>query len=209
MSGVLVVVEHRSGDGSLTRVSREALAAGQVLAKQLGSECFAAVLGENTAALAGALSGQRLAKVYAVDHPLLQQYTADAYTSGLEQIVARLAPEYVVFPHTYQVRDFAPALATRFGEVLISDVIAIRDGPVFVRQLFQGKLNADYTHTGGGPCFVSIQAGAFRADAVERGRISGRHRSAGRYARTAADSHPAGRLRFANLRTRSISRRRR
>jgi electron transfer flavoprotein alpha subunit len=167
MSGVLVVVEHRSGDGSLTRVSREALAAGQVLAKQLGSECFAAVLGENTAALAGALSGQRLAKVYAVDHPLLQQYTADAYTSGLEQIVARLAPEYVVFPHTYQVRDFAPALATRFGEVLISDVIAIRDGPVFVRQLFQGKLNADYTHTGGGPCFVSIQAGAFRADAVE------------------------------------------
>ncbi len=167
MSGVLVVVEHRSGDGSLTRVSREALAAGQVLAKQLGSECFAAVLGEDTAALAGALSGQRLAKVYAVDHPLLQQYTADAYTSGLEQIVARLGPEYVVFPHTYQVRDFAPALATRFGEVLISDVIAIRDGPVFVRQLFQGKLNADYTHTGGGPCFVSIQAGAFRADAVE------------------------------------------
>ena len=34
-------------------------------------------------------------------------------------------PPYVVFPHTYQVRDFAPALAARLGQVLISDVVAI------------------------------------------------------------------------------------
>jgi electron transfer flavoprotein alpha subunit len=73
----------------------------------------------------------------------------------------------VLFPHTYQVRDFAPALATRFGEVLISDVITIQPGPLFVRQLFQGKLNADYRHSGSGPCFVSVQAGSFRADALE------------------------------------------
>jgi electron transfer flavoprotein alpha subunit len=53
--------------------------------------------------------------------------------------------------------------------VLISDVIAIHDGPVFVRQLLQGKLNADYRHTASGPCFVSVQAGTFRADAVEEG----------------------------------------
>jgi electron transfer flavoprotein alpha subunit len=75
----------------------------------------------------------------------------------------------VLFPHTYQVRDFAPALATRFQQVLVSDVIAIHDGPVFVRQLLQGKLNADYRHTASGPCFVSVQAGTFRADAVEEG----------------------------------------
>ena len=75
----------------------------------------------------------------------------------------------MLFPHTYQVRDFAPALATRFKQVLISDVIAIHDGPVFVRQLLQGKLNADYRHTATGPCFVSVQAGTFRSDAVEEG----------------------------------------
>jgi electron transfer flavoprotein alpha subunit len=65
------------------------------------------------------------------------------------------------------VRDFAPALATRFGRVLISDVIAIQAGPTFVRQIFQGKLNADYKHSGEGPCFVSVQAGAFRVEALE------------------------------------------
>jgi len=173
MSGVLVVVESRSGNGSgnLNRVSLEALAAGQELAKKLGIDCSAAALGEGLAALLDELSGKSLAKVFAVEHPLLQRYTADGYVCALEQVVKKAAPAYVLFPHTYQVRDFAPALATRFQQVLLSDVIHIalnsdRHQPVFVRQLFQGKLNADYRHLGAGPCFVSIQAGSFRVDSV-------------------------------------------
>ena len=171
MSGVLVVVEHRNG--ALSRTSLETLAAGQSLAKQLSTDCCAAILSEGMAPLASELSSKLLAKVFAVDHPLLQQYTADGTTSALQQLVARLAPAYVLFPHTYQVRDFAPALATRFQQVLISDVIAIRldteGGPTFVRQLFQGKLNADYrpSRLAQTPCFVSIQAGAFRVDTPE------------------------------------------
>ena len=81
-------------------------------------------------------------------------------------------PKIVLFPHTYQVRDFAPKLATRFDQVLISDVIAVRfesPSPVFVRLLFQGKLNGDVRVGGAGPHFVSIQAGAWRADTLESG----------------------------------------
>jgi electron transfer flavoprotein alpha subunit len=171
MSGVLVVVEHlnRSGSAALTRTSLEALAAGQNLAKQLSADCFAAVLGEAIAPLAAQLATKALAKVFTFEHPLLNQYTADAYTIALQQLIQKLAPTCVLFPHTYQVRDFAPALATRFGQVFISDVIAINPGPTFVRQLFQGKLNADYRTAGPTPCFVSIQAGAFRAETLESG----------------------------------------
>jgi electron transfer flavoprotein alpha subunit len=43
---------------------------------------------------------------------------------------------------------------------------------VFVRQLLQGKLNADYVHNGVGPCFASLQAGAFRADTLTSGVCS-------------------------------------
>ena len=188
-AGVLVVVEHqnRNGDRALSRVSLEALAAGQALAKMLGAECAATVLGEGIAPLAGELSGKALSKVFAVEHPLLKTYTADGYVDALEQIVKKIEPGYVLFPHTYQVRDFAPALATRFQQVLLPDVIAVHDGPVFVRQLFQGKLNADYTPAGApsaqagvpgersllagveAPCFVSLQAGSFKAEAVEAG----------------------------------------
>jgi electron transfer flavoprotein alpha subunit len=71
-----------------------------------------------------------------------------------------------VLPHTYQVRDYAPALAARFNQVLISDVVAIAEGPVFTRQLMQGRLNGSYRPTGEGPCFVSVQAGAFAAEAA-------------------------------------------
>jgi electron transfer flavoprotein alpha subunit len=55
------------------------------------------------------------------------------------------------------------------NEVLISDVVAIADGPVFTRQLLQGRLAGSYRHQGGGPCFLSVQAGAFRADTVQSG----------------------------------------
>ncbi len=167
MNGVLVLMEQRGG--AWNRMSFEALAAGQQLAAKLGVDCSAAVIGSGVDALSGEVAGKKLAKVFAVDHSLLKDYTSDGYVVALEQLVKQAAPAYVLLPHTYQVRDFAPALATRFKQVLISDVIAIHDGPVFVRQLLQGKLNADYRQTGAGPCFVSVQAGAFRADAVEAG----------------------------------------
>ena len=167
MNGVLVLMEQRGG--TWNRMSFEALAAGQQLAAKLGVDCSAAVIGSGVDALSGEVAGKKLAKVFAVEHALLKDYTSDGYVVALEQLVKQVDPAYVLLPHTYQVRDFAPALATRFKQVLISDVIAIHDGPVFVRQLLQGKLNADYRQTGAGPCFVSVQAGAFRADAVEAG----------------------------------------
>lgn len=96
---------------------------------------------------------------YSIDLP----YTADAYAGAVEELVRKVNPALVVFGHTYQTRDYAPKVAARFGRFLISDVIAARP-PVFVRQMFQGKFNADVRIVGEGPHFVSIQAGAWRAE---------------------------------------------
>src|SRR6185369_2787930 len=87
-------------------------------------------------------------------------------------LIRKANPTLVLFPHTYQSRDFAPKVATRFSRVLISDAIGARfesGNPVFVRLLFQGKLNGDVRPSGEAPCFVSIQAGAWRAESVEAG----------------------------------------
>jgi electron transfer flavoprotein alpha subunit len=133
---------------------------------------MAAVAGESPEVPAAELALKKLARVYAVEHELLKFYTADGLTLALEQLVHSIQPSYVVFPHTYQVRDFAPGLAARFEQTLIADVVGLHfdgQGPVFVRQLLQGKLNADYRHSGDGACFLSIQAGAFRPEAVESG----------------------------------------
>jgi electron transfer flavoprotein alpha subunit len=167
---VLAVLEH--AQGKIRAMSWETLAAAQSLGQELNQPVQAAVLGHETAALTTEATSRQLDRVWAIQHPLLATYTFEAFTAALEQLVRHAGTQYVLFPHTYQVRDFAPRLATRFGRVLVSDVIRIRAGGgaiTFVRQLFQGKLNADYAPSSEGPHFASIQAGAYRADQLASG----------------------------------------
>jgi electron transfer flavoprotein alpha subunit len=159
---VLVVLEQNAGKWN--RMSFEALAAGKTIADALSVPLHAAVLGSSAEALAKEAAAYPLAKVFAVQHELLAHYTPDGYTAALEQLIKSAKTEAVVFPHTYQVRDYAPKLATRFGQAFVSDVVDIKSegGKIsFIRQLFQGKLNAS-VEVAGEPQFVSVQAGAFR-----------------------------------------------
>ena len=167
---ILVILEQQSGKWH--RMSWETLAAGQEFGAKLNMPVEAAVIG--APALAAELATKKLAKVYSVEHDALKDYTADGYTAALESLIQKAKPKFVLFPHTYQVRDFAPKLATRFHQMLVSDVISVRleAQPVFVRLLFQGKLNGDVRLNGDGPYFASLQAGAWRADSLESGSAS-------------------------------------
>ena len=167
---VLAVLEQRAGQWS--RMSFETLAAAQQIAKELNTGASAAVLGQGLDGLAAELSAQRLDCAYAVEHELLKDYTPDGYAMALRQLIGHVKPLIALFPHSYQVRDYLPKLAASLGGVAVSDAIAhrIENGrPVFVRQLFQGKLNADVRFAGDAPWFASLQAGAYRADRVVAG----------------------------------------
>jgi electron transfer flavoprotein alpha subunit len=170
MSGVLAVLEQH--DGVLHSMSAETLAAAQQIGAELGLPVSAALAGRGIHAVAAVASGYKVDQVHALDHELLSDYTADGYCIALKQLIERIRPDYVLFPHTYQVRDFAPALASSLGRVLVSDVVShrVENGAlVLVRQLFQGKMNADMRFEGDAPRFASIQAGAFRAENAGRG----------------------------------------
>jgi electron transfer flavoprotein alpha subunit len=161
---VAVILERRGG--AWNRMSFETLAAGQKIEQELGVPVYAVVADGDALAAASELATYAVNKVYCIQHELLAQYTADGFTAALEQFLKSVSPKIVLFPHTYQARDFAPKLAARFGKPLISDVISLRveNGRViFARQLFQGKLHADVTAGGEGPAFASVQAGAFHA----------------------------------------------
>ncbi len=165
MSGVYVVLEDRGG--RISRISWEAVAAANILAAQSSTKPTAIVIGAQTEDLAKEAATKGVGKVVRIEHPLLAQYTSDGFTATLEQFIRAQSPDYVVFPHSYQVRDYVPALAARFGRVLIGDVTGIGDGPLFTRQLMQGRLSGNYKSTGAGPSFISVQSGAFRAGASE------------------------------------------
>jgi electron transfer flavoprotein alpha subunit len=167
---ILAVMEQRGG--AWNRMSFETLAAAQQLAKELGATATAAVIGEGVDGLAAELAAKQLEKVYAVENALLKDYTPDAYSSALRQLVEHAKPSVVIFPHSYQVRDFLPKLAASLGKVAVSDVIShrVENGHVvLVRQLFQGKINVDVRFAGDMPHFASLQAGAYRADQVAEG----------------------------------------
>ncbi len=166
---VLVVTE-LTHDGSYHPMSWEALAAGRRLAALLAVPVKCLVLGGSLADLPTEAAARGVAEVVTVEHPLLAAYTADAFSTAVKQVVEEVAPSFVVFPHTYQVRDYAPKLATSLGGTFLSDCIGLRldgDATVFSRQVFQGKLTADFTFTGEGPHLLSVQSGAFAADGPE------------------------------------------
>jgi len=167
---ILVIVEQR--EGKLNRVSWETLTAGQALAADTGWTLEAAVAGSGVTNLANEIAGKKVAKVYAVESKKLDPYTPDAFSAALQQFIASKQPRLVLMPHTYQVRDFVPKLATAMERSAISDCIGYKkDGEklLFTRQMFQGKLAADVSFACDAPWFVTFQNGAFRGDKVEAG----------------------------------------
>jgi electron transfer flavoprotein alpha subunit len=164
---ILVVAEHR--DGALNRATLETIAAAQ----HAGGPVKIAVLGSGVTDIARQVAVAAAAEVIVVDDPALAHYTADGFVLALAQLVEAEKPDRVFLPHTYQARDFAPALAARVGRPLVTDCIGTRDqgpgtrGSVYVRPMFQGKLQADVAVDG--PHIATFQIGAYRADAMKTG----------------------------------------
>lgn len=162
---ILVVTEQRQGKWN--NASFETLVAGQQIAKDTSSTVSALVIGKGVSSFAGELAANNVAEVLRVEHDLLEAYTPDGFCIALKQVIESAKPDLVLFPHTYQVRDFAPKLAAMLGKGMIGDCIGYRNESgklIFVRQMFQGKTAADVTFTSAAPWFASFQSGAFRAD---------------------------------------------
>jgi electron transfer flavoprotein alpha subunit len=164
---ILAIAEQR--DGTLNRASWEAIAAAQ----QLGGPVKVVLPGSGVSKAASELASADVAEVIALEHEALGIYTPDGFVQALIALITAESPALVIFPHTYQTRDFAPKLATRLDRAIVTDCTGVKagsGGPVFVRQMFQGKVNADVVLEGAAPHLATFQIGAFRADAWKRGR---------------------------------------
>ena len=162
---ILVVAEQK--DGALNRASWEAVAAAQ----QMGGPVKIVVVGAGLSAAASELAAADAAEVIALEHDALAAYTADGFVQALAALVAAESPSHVVFTHTYQTRDYVPKLAARLDRALAADCTGLKNENVllFVRPIFQGRVNADVALEGPAPHLVTFQIGAFRADAAKKG----------------------------------------
>jgi electron transfer flavoprotein alpha subunit len=171
-SGILTIVEQN--DGKVSRIGWEALAAAQEIGVGLKQNINALVLGKNAQSAAKAVAEAQIQQAWFAENVELTNYTPDGYTAAARQVIEKVQPQYVFVGHSYQARDYLPKLATALGRGLISDCIGFRfedDSVIFIRQMFQGKINADYSFSpsNGSPYFVSFQAGAVSSDKLAKG----------------------------------------
>jgi electron transfer flavoprotein alpha subunit len=161
---ILVLAEQRLG--TLNSQSIESIVAAQRLAAGTGGDVVVALMGNGIDAATSELAGADVARLVKIEHELLEPYTPDAFCVAARGLMDELQPQWVLLPHTYQVRDFAPRLAARHRRSLISDCTAFRieaGEVVFEREILQGKTHCEVVAACDAPHFVSLQAGAFPA----------------------------------------------
>jgi len=167
---ILIVLEAK--EGQIHRMSLEAVAAAQSIAKELNLTTGILTMGKNADALSSEATKLDVNEVLTVDHDLVSEYSSDGYTEALKQVIEKESPSYVMMGYTYQARDWVPKVSVRANCPYISDVISIKaeDGkPVFTRMVYNGKLLSDIQPLTDGVTIVSFQAAAYSADNVASG----------------------------------------
>jgi electron transfer flavoprotein alpha subunit len=162
MGNVVVFAEHQHGQ--FAKAALVAIRAGLELAAKAGGQCFAAVLGADSAGLATQIAGYGCARVIALQHPGLAYYLADAHAQALAELVKNTGAEYVVATATARGKDLMPRLAARLAAPMASDIVAIEDDGTLVRPMYAGNALAALEMDG--PVkVVTVRATAFDAAA--------------------------------------------
>ncbi|MHB1134762.1 MAG: electron transfer flavoprotein subunit alpha [Chloroflexota bacterium] len=117
--GVWVFVEQT--EGLAARVSWELLHVGAELAKDLGVELSAVVVGHEVAALCQEAFSYGAAKAYLLDDPVFHYYRTEPYYKALCDLILAYKPEIVLVGATGLGRDLAGAVATQLKTGLTAD----------------------------------------------------------------------------------------
>ena len=122
-TGVLVLGETAGRELALN--SQEMLAAARKLADDLGEELAIGLLGASVEDAAQEAIRYGADRVYAVTHPLLEQYQIDLYLSAIESLCQEISPNIVLIARTEEGRELAPRLAFRLGVGLAQDCLEV------------------------------------------------------------------------------------
>jgi electron transfer flavoprotein alpha subunit len=155
--GVFAITEQR--DGELRKVSLEVVSEGRRVADGLGSDLTAVVLGSGVEGLAEELKKYGPDKIWVADDPALADYTTDAYTSVLSDLIRSADPAVVIIGASAQGKDLAGRLSARLDAGVAMDCVAIKMDSsrlTYTRPMFGGKILAD-VEIEGAPQIVAIR----------------------------------------------------
>ena len=166
--GVFAITEQR--DGELRKVSFEAVSEGRRVADGLGADLTAVILGSGVEALAEELKKYGPDKILVADDAALADYTTDAYTNVLAELIQAADPAIIINGASAQGKDLSGRLAARLDAGVAMDCTAIKldnGNLTYTRPMFGGKIVAD-VEIEGSPQIVAIRPNVM--DAVENSK---------------------------------------
>jgi electron transfer flavoprotein alpha subunit len=199
LSEIWILAEHTGGRPR--KITYELLGKAKELARALDGRVGALLLGSGIGALAADLGAHGADRVFVADAPVLEQYSADAYSAVLAPLVQQHAPWAVLAGSTAVGRDLAPRLAARVGAGIVTDCatlelldgklvvtrptmtrkaiarVAFRDGTVRIAVVLPNVLTPAATEEGRRPevvpVSVTVDPGAVRTKVLEVKALAG------------------------------------
>ena len=172
---ILVVLE--DNNGTIHRMGIESITAAQHISNTLGLSTGALVMGKNTNSLLSEASEYDLDEVLFVNNELLNEYSSDGYAEAVKQVIDQENPTYVLFGHSYQVRDYVPRVSAKLMRPFLADSISIHvyeKEISLTKQMFNAKLFTDISLLGDTPFLISFQSASFLSDVAVKGNAQTR-----------------------------------
>jgi electron transfer flavoprotein alpha subunit len=166
--GVFAITEQR--DAELRKVSFEAVSEGRRLADGLGTDLTAVILGSGVEGFADQLKKYGPDKILVADDPALADYTTDAYTNVLTELIHASDPAVIIMGASAQGKDLAGRLAARLDAGVAMDCVGIKidNGKLtYTRPMFGGKILAD-VEIEGNPQIVAIRPNVMNVNEVPK-----------------------------------------
>jgi len=127
MSEVLILGEVK--EGSLDLKTIELLGAGKKLASELDGEVSLLLMGGSVTKTADEALSHGPARVYKMEHPLLEGFKPDLWVAALEQACRKIGPKVLLMSHSFVGMEVGPRLSARLNSRLTTDCIDLSIDP--------------------------------------------------------------------------------
>lgn len=154
-------------DGSAKKVGLELLNPGKDMAGKQGGSVTAIIIGNHVNSAIEAAAAHGADKIIVVEGEEYQDYTTDAYTAAIEQLVEKYGPTSMLIGATNNGRDLGPRIACRLKTGLTADCTSLdideETGNVaWTRPAFGGNLMATIMCPDHRPQLGTVRPGVFK-----------------------------------------------
>ncbi len=144
-----VFIEHK--DGKILDCSLKLACEGRTLAKKLGKELSAILIGYGVQGLAETLGPYGVDKVFVIENKLLERYNSDAYVQLISDLANEYKPAFILFGATSISSELAPRIAAALNVSLLANCIEFslnEKGQIVGRKpAYGGNVHATVTPT--------------------------------------------------------------